>query len=358
MSEPILITSTVGSQYSETTCVCGERVAVSEKDQFCAMCGELLDKDPEKMTAVHIEAGKPRLKCQTCNADVYSNSTKTNDELVNTGFCPVCGGGDLEAYDEEEPTEEQESTDVQNALSDTDIEGLEAALLSQPEQQWVVFANGEPILKLRLSKQPEESRYVFSTTQFPVIFKQRALETSLFAAAKEFNADIIDQQKIVSVADVEDVAYERLQAIVIPRFLDCMSIAIEGMTRNFYPELNGELKANFYDELKARGINDPEDIIEASFDSAGSTVFAALVTKAMELYNKPEEIRAELKTTIFSTSKVKTSKVSQEAQEQREFKERLVAANVPVVSTEPILATTFAKASVDDIRGRLNLSRR
>lgn len=361
MPEPVIITSSQGSEFTNIQCPgCDEHLAISASDSFCPICSNTLPEVEEGSAVVFATISEPRLFCNTCETDIFSNSRFANESLASTSYCPRCGSVDVIAMEEEKATEdaEEETSDVQDKLADKDVDQMEAALLSQPEPQWVVFSKGQPVFSMKQSKQPEESKYIFTTAKFFSVFKQRAKETSLFAAVKEFNADVLDKTQIMSALDVEDAAYERLQAVVLPRFIDCVMTAIEGMTRNVYPDLSAELKACFYDELRARGIPDSESLVEDSFDSAGSKVFAAVFSKAMELYNKPDAVRAEIKSTIFSTNRVKSStREPRISQDNAEFRARLIEGNVPVMTSEPIIAGML-QSSVEDMRTRLNLRRR
>jgi len=384
---PITVTSSSGSPLLKVSCLeCGSEVLASKNDKFCTVCGSGIEV---KKTGIKIEASvkdlRPSLLCATCENKIYVSDKEDPVHIATTMYCPVCGSAEIDMVEEEviepeevieeeviepeeeveEEVEEEEEEEVQDKLGDIEVDELEAALLAKPEDHWMIFSNGEPLLRFLKSNQPEESHAIFSTSKFFDFFQQRAKETSLFGASREFNAELIIPDKIMTTSDVEEVVYDRLQSTVLPKFLDCTSLAIEGMVRNIYPDLSLELKASFYDELRARGIAEPNEVVEAVFDAAGSKVFAAIVAKAMELYNKPDEIRSELKSTILSTEKatnvtVNEEKLSEDDVESIEVKAKLRDGNIPLKETvvSNVVSNRFAKASVNDLRDRISLGRR
>lgn len=376
--EPVVITSKVGSSLLRMDCEdCGSRVLSSVNDTFCPICG-IPFTDSGKATEVPIQANvaekiKKVLVCATCDNVLHTDMNEEPSYLSAILYCPVCGSAEVNACDKVEEgcdkveeckvkeDEEEAASDMEEEVEEEVQDKLEACLLSFPELQWLLFKNGEPIVRLKKSSQPNESHGIFGTPKFFEIFQKRAAETSLMAATKEFGGEVLDSKAVLTATDIEDAVYERLQANVLPRFLDCVSLAIEGMTRNIYPDLSSELKAGFFDELRARGIKDPENVVEAAFDASGSKVFAALVAKAMELFNKPESIRAELKSTILATSKVRSGKptpVSKEDLEAVEVGAKLTAGNVPFVGKSEVTQGAISDASIIQLRDRIGFSRR
>lgn len=379
----IIIASDINSLIYQGPCIdCGHEIVASKDDTFCPMCGSMTAGKP-KTSKITVKASvakllKPTLFCSTCNSTINTNNVSASTRLAATIYCPVCGSADVEVANEEvneeefddeaDDLEDDTEGEVEDKLSDisVDDENMEASFLNKPESHWVIFNNGVPLVRIRKSTQPPESHTIFASEKFFDIFRQRVKETTLFAAVKEFGAEIINSEEVMQPEDVEEVAYDRLQSSVLPKFLDCVTMSIEGMVRNIYPSLNKELKASFYDELRARGIKEPEGIVDASFDSAGSKVFAALIAKAMELYNKPEEIRAEIKDTILSTDKAKDEinsvPVTEDDLESLEVRAKLTAGNIPVKESNESITylsnNSFIGASVDNMRDRINLGRR
>jgi hypothetical protein len=408
--EPMLITSKTGSPLYSLVCnECDSKVIGSKDDCFCTICGSSLPEVKED-TLVNLQANaqealKPILHCATCESVLVSNDQEDPSYLAATLYCPVCGSAEVDTVDEEEVVEVEDDfeTDVEEDDSETDVEEdvdscetteasnnddteedvdendeedveeevkdklgdgvideMEATLVANPEPTWFMFSKGEPILRIKMSAQPKENHILFKDSKFFTLFKNRAKGTSLLSAAREFNADVVEMDEVLSPSDVEEVVYDNLQSSVMPKFLDCVNLAIEGMVRNIYTDLNAELKASFYDELKARGVVNPRAAVDATFGAAGSKVFAAIVAKAMELYNKPDNIRSELKSTILATdcaSDSTTQEVSEDDLDSIEVKEKLVAGNLPIKDDGMVNLSSQAvkSAVVDNLRDRINL---
>lgn len=417
-TKTMIISGSTNSPMYQTKCKeCQQRLVVAKTDKHCGVCGSKLDGKPPLRVRVKAdveekiqEEMEPRLECQECETPIVTDSERDDALLAATLYCPVCGSAEVdvvdsienpenpeadkeeaaeeleaseeEALEEDAPAEDEDTMEtkeeadaedaedvedeVQEKLDNMSVEDMEAAFLSRPEGQWLFCANGNPIFRLRQSRQPKEALGIFGSEKFFNIFQARAKETSLFSAAREFGAEFFDEADVMDSDDIEETVYERLQSNVLPKFLDCVAMAIEGMTRNIYPDLSAELKAAFYDELKARGVNKPDTVVDASFEAAGSKVFAAIIAKAMEFYNKPEEIRAELKDTIMQTEQAKEAKeaksvekerVNEDDLESQEVAAKLLAGNLPLRDTsEPI--NTLANASVTAMRQKLSLGKR
>ena len=382
----VMASSRVG--LCELTCdECEHTLIAATMDKFCPECGSStsqVDKENISISASIEEDIDAILTCATCETTILSNSTESSADLAATQYCVSCGSGEVDAMDEDTDEDidevvvvedehekekekekdlmlqEKEDTavasedEVKEKLSDT--ESLEAVLLTEPNPQWVIFSAGRAVLAVHQEKQPEESHYLFGKTEYIEVFLQRAKETGLFSAAKEFNADILDTTAIVDQRDIEEIVYDRLQANVLPKFLDCVNLAVEGMVRNIYPTLANELKASFYDELKARGVTDASAVIDASFSASGSDVFSAVIAKAMELYNKPDDIRKELRATILNTSGVKHGVTTETDLESLEIGSKLVAGNLAINPTSEPIAANIHSSTVDHLRTRLGLS--
>jgi len=237
---------------------------------------------------------------------------------------------------------------------------IEAAMVSSPEPTWFLFKSGKPILKITKSKVHADAHPIFATESFVEMFKARVEEASLISAIKDFNAEVVKDDEVINSLDLEKLAFDRLQSQVIPKFQDCLALAIEGSAKGVYPNLNKELKASFYDELVARGLPETkcQEAIEAAFLSAGTDVFMALVAKATELMYKPDNSFKELKATIQSAGIVHGKPtVTEDDLEKKEVRERLSAGNLPLqnlVSTTDSLTAPFALKSVQSFRDRIS----
>lgn len=270
---------------------------------------------------------------------------------------------------EGEPTPEDDvEEEVKDTLSpdeDEDFNDMEAALIASPEQAWVIFHKGNPRYRIGISKISAAVHPIFATEVFLKSFQDRVKETSIAQAVKEFNADILDA-KMISSTDLEPLAYNTFQTTVLPKFLDCVALAIEASAKGIYPELNSELKAAFFDEIVARGITPSraQEAIEAAFISAGTDVFTAIVSKAMELMNKDGKVLSEIKATVQRAGIVAGAPVVTGSDlEEQEVRSKLKAGSIPVTASQSEVtstvskATPLAKATVDQLRTRLNLGK-
>jgi|AntAceMinimDraft_10_1070366.scaffolds.fasta_scaffold02816_2 Zn finger protein HypA/HybF involved in hydrogenase expression len=378
-----LFTASSKGQLFRSKCEgCGETIVVGAIDKFCPFCFEEISLGaPVKTASLRASLESPRLKCGTCSSKIYSNSSLKDEDLSNRVYCTVCGSSEVEVISEEENSEEEvnieraedgevnteevntevekiepeiveedrEEEEVQDALS-SDSLGIEASLISSPEPTWVFFKGGVPAFKLVKSKTPVAAHPIFDTDQFLEAFKQRAKETSLTSTVKEFNGDVFELGEVLSSLDLEELAFERLQSTVIPKFLDCLALSIEGAVKGVYPSLNKQLKAAFFDELVARGLTDSKAIsaVESAFTAAGSDVFTALVSKATELMYKKPETYKEIKSTIQSSGTIHGElQISEEDLEQKEVEEKLRAGNINFNPSKNVLPLSVINPIAD-----------
>lgn len=387
----VILTSSPAAPVIKIECEdCESDVICTAEDKFCPLCGselpsveepEVVEETDETLQAAFKE---PRLLCKGCNATIFSNFAGSDDELSDSVFCPKCGDADVVTVPKEnvetkdvvqagekcESESDEDSATVEDKIADMEeekakeeesgeedsglnLEDMEAAFFaSETSPFWLLCQSGYPKLKL-----PFDSKFsaIFGSEEFIDIFIQRAQQASLTSAIREFGAEVLDKTVLTS-AEVDHAVFEKLQASFLPRFMECITLAIEGMVRNIYPDLSSELKGAFYDEMKARGIQDPIDVIEAAWNASGSEVFAAIVAKAMELWHKEPQILQELKATILATNKANSS--IEADPEHQELKARLVAGNIPVKASSSEPLTKVHQSSVVSLRERLRLGKK
>jgi len=375
VSRTPLFSSSAEGPYRKVHCDdCDQSVVMSSTDKFCPFCySELNPAEGKALKAefrASVENQKARFICSTCEKEIYTTLDKSDEEIINCCYCPACGSSEIEACDEvkgeeeaKEESAEPKVEDIEEPENQVEMEEgseMEATMVSSPEPTWFFFKRGKPILKIEKSKVHADAHPIFATESFVEMFKARVDEVSLISAIKEFNAEVIKDDEVINSLDLEKLAFDRLQSQVIPRFQDCLALAIEGSAKGVYPTLNDELKASFYDELVARGLPESKakEAIEAAFLSAGTDVFMALVAKATELMYKPENSFKELKATIQSAGIVHGKPtVTEDDLEKKEVRERLSAGNLPlqsVISATDSLKAPFALKSVQSFRDRIS----
>ena len=201
---------------------------------------------------------------------------------------------------------------------------------------------------------------MFATEGFVNIFLDRVSDVGLTSAVKEFGGEVFDNKDTLNHLDIETLAFDKIKSHVLPKFIDCLALAVEGASKGVYPDLNTALKAEFVDEITSRGVSteDAVEIVESSFKAAGTDVFAALISKAQDLYTKGEGAFKEIKATIQASGYITSSKVSDNF-EKKELRSRLLAGNMPIMSTpESITASTkesFKTQTVGNFRERIQL---
>lgn len=408
----MLISSTAsGPFYSKVCSECEEVLVVSENEKNCPHCyGELPAEGkimPESVVASTSQR-KPTLHCNECNRHLIVRGSKMDAEtLANTLYCPVCGSSELvvapsnakiednekldpvenriSASDEEsdeEPDEELDEEDeeavkqvedaseenmddveeeVEDKLEASDLASLEACFTQLPEPAWLFTSNGIPIIRITKSKVDASAHPIFAE-KFADIFVKRAQETSLTSAVKEFNAEVFSSNKILNNLDLENMAFEKMSSTVMPKFIDCLGLAIQGAAKGIFDDLSTELKAAFFDSLVARGLSesDAEGAIEESFSSAGPDVFTAMVKKATELFHKPEVAYKEIKSTIAASGRVRSSSVTKDDEDRKTIRQKLVAGSIPLVTSEPVVGANIdlKASSVRSVMSRLSLSKK
>jgi len=374
VSRTPLFSSSAEGPYQKIHCDdCDKNIVMSSADKFCPFCYSELDTNEGKVLKAEFRASvenqKARFICSICEKEIYTTLDKPDEEIINCCYCPACGSSEIEACEEVQETKEEGSgdepkvEDIEEPENQVEMEEgseIEAAMVSSPEPTWFLFKSGKPILKITKSKVHADAHPIFATESFVEMFKARVEEASLISAIKDFNAEVVKDDEVINSLDLEKLAFDRLQSQVIPKFQDCLALAIEGSAKGVYPNLNKELKASFYDELVARGLPETkcQEAIEAAFLSAGTDVFMALVAKATELMYKPDNSFKELKATIQSAGIVHGKPtVTEDDLEKKEVRERLSAGNLPLqnlVSTTDSLTAPFALKSVQSFRDRIS----
>ncbi len=356
--EAVMITASKKDLKLFTCDVCDSETITSSASTFCPHCYSEFSKNSGTDVQLPMLASvKSRsMKCLSCDSILYTDSEDTVS-LSASIYCPVCASEEVEPVDpdaeldddvsedeeievesckvkaseSEDTTEDEEDEPVPEDEEEIkeEIVGFEASFINSPEPTWVFFKNGNPSFKIRRSKLHSSIHPMFSDDNFVYSFQKRVDEVGVTASIKEFNAEVFEKENLIDSFDLEALAFQKLQASFVPKFIDCIALAIEGSVKGIYKDLNSELKAAFFDELVAAGTTETKALkaIEASFSSAGSEVFTGIVAKAMELINKPDSSLKEIKSTIQASGMLN---ISIEDVEKRELGAILTAGNVNI----------------------------
>jgi Zn finger protein HypA/HybF involved in hydrogenase expression len=359
---------------------CDQQLVTS--DLYCGSCGDSIPVtagDSLQLTASVMERMEACYSCGDCSTILYS-TTKDPGRLANYIMCTACGSPDLrliaseddeeeketsddDSSDEEEEEEEtsdddssdeEEETESEPEPKPNDKEEIEAAWLSNPRPNWTIFqANGDPMFRLYKHKQPKDCQInAFCSDSFPDIFMKRVNETSLFAAAEEFNAEYcVKGQDIVSHADIEKTVRERIHATVIPRLLECTSLATKGMVRGFWTKLNYKMKASMSDEMLAHGVSseDASQIVASTFESCGHELFMAIIAKGIELYNMKDDVYQEIEKTILDVDKITPIAGSSSATVSEDDIEAIVTEHKLTAGSVPVDVSAYQKSAYNDV---------
>ena len=370
---------------------CEHSLYASTNVRFCPICGDFVSKEHFLNVDVHeIDASlnedeRVSCVCATCEEklEVFASEKEESEDI----YCIYCGSPQIITCDENkmnESEEEEEERKDKKIITPEDIDkpkkeekeretereeepinkeelvsSLTAVMINEPVKAWVFFSNGDPIFKISEDNVSLEAKQIFETKEFPEIIKSLIKDKSFSEVISEFQAKVFDNKTFINDQDLDILAFKQFQTNYIPKFLDALNLAVRGAVKGVYPELLAELKACFFDELVGLGISESlaVEAIENAFEGGSNEVFSAIINKAVELMNKPEEIFAEIKSTIETAGVVRTPIKSIEEIERKELKDRLVAGSVPIVNEEP--PTVFSGDNlVDDIRNRIRLSRR
>jgi len=350
-----------------------ESVEVMEASIFCPKCGSanveaISDEDfseddveetedTEDLLGDENEDVEGKVAIEEVKASDEEVEVKASDEEVEV----KASDEEVEVKDsDEDPVSEEEelqNEELDASAEKVNISELEASFINKPEPTWVFFNNGTPTLKISKSRVSKEASPIFSTNKFPEIFIDHAKVTTLATAIKDFNAEVLSSSEVLSSLDLENLAFEKLQAQVLPKLQDCIALAIEGAAKGVYADLNQDLKASFFDHFVTRGMPESkvQEAIEASFLDSGAISFTAILAKATELMYKKDESYAEIKHMIQASGPIR--KVTEQDLESQEVRTKLKAGNLPLSSTEVLAASILnrkvTKTSVDDYRDRI-----
>lgn len=333
------------STFREYECSkCGNTMIIaSEGQHYCACCSSPLDNGTPlsraKLTASPNNNVK-YVKCVSCDTVFTVDSEESSEELSASKYCVKCSSDSLvacnasgESIEEEDdynglPLDEYvENNDVKSNLEDgvlaksednEDTAYTEMDASSFEELQWSALdtsdgeqtamiasssKTGNPIAIFRKKNAPESMQSLFAQSLFVSAFNEVAASEGLATAIKTFGGNYFSE-KVLTAADIEKAALANLQSSAIPRLIDCCQIAVNGGVKGIYPDVYTSLQKSIVNELVASGVDRERasNAVASTFSLHGSELFGTIVAKAMELFVKPETVRAEAKALIMQAS--------------------------------------------------------
>lgn len=320
------------------------------------------------ITASLSDANGFGVTCEDCSAhlSVY-NSPKDAVGFSLSSFCPVCGGSNLTAADESTPqqpsagtddsqqfsdsacndatcdqvsaTDEQE-TEEQPVAVDQDIlqakkkavedtqkdvqDVLDSAGTGEdinPENlQWkavndstngqngtlVAFSasTGNPLFIFRKSDCSADLQSIFATSLMTDAFTQVARKDGIGTAVSKFGGKAYPVKEVMRSNYLDSLVDAKVNTEIMPRFIECMALAVDGAIKGVYSDLRQEINASLANDLIGAGLprERVETAITATLGSGGTTVFASILAKAMDLMRKTPAAYEEAKSMIASTA--------------------------------------------------------
>jgi hypothetical protein len=191
----------------------------------------------------------------------------------------------------------------------------------QENPHWNIDISGRPVARVELSSQqkPEEVRSTFLSGPYAENIAQAMAKVGVVEVLSAINAKPyaakIEVGKLAEKirAKVEVEMNEKLAEAVgtlRDRFLTAAKIALAGYNNNFFRGEDHQLKAALWSELGRIGVRDAAGLIEASFEEGSVPFFAAVLAKAEELMDLPDEARDAIAKAIPESNSLVEASVS------------------------------------------------
>lgn len=323
--------------------------------KFCIDCASKITSK----TAIMVERMESSrlldVTCKSCKSKMY-----TDIESSEKCFCPICANEmeieDPEASDKESKLEseeqpEEEVKEEKKTVDDSeDIKQLIQGSYLPNSENWVFFKKNEPFFRIEKNKVSKDLQPIFANNHFFNLVTTRIEEVGLSNTLREFNASVYNIENIADSIDIESYAFEKFQSSILPKFIDCLHLAIKGST-NVFTDLNASIRSTLVADLVGSGLPTEEvsTAVTNSITSSGPELFGNFIVKALELYKKDTSAFTELKSIVATASPY-----TQEDFSRKELRNTLVGGNLNLnLGNKGILGT-----SVQELKSKLNFSRR
>jgi hypothetical protein len=289
---------------------------------------------------------------------------------------PMGGGGGLEQTLEEwlqeemqEPLQDPAESAHVEMLSSFDEVGqivAEDVVMSlygegNDNPHWNIDIKGQPVARVELSDQPkpEEVRSTFLGGLYAENIAQAMEKVGVGEVLKAINAKPYAAkieagtlaEKIRAKVEAEmEVKYAGQVGELRDRFLTAAKIALAGYNSNFFRGEDHPLKAALWSELKHLGVRDASQAIESGFEEGSVAFFEAVLSKAEELMDLPDEARDAIAKAIPESNSLVTASAGtgDVLPEHETLARKLEEGNIPFESINPQVT-----ASRSDLRGGL-----
>lgn len=394
---------------------CENKLIASTDVTTCPYCGDSFESNgrPVKtsFTASLGQEEAVHVKCEDCNSIIAAYHTSmTAEELSATRYCPVCGGNSLEdanvseeesaftdnsckdgncdevsGCDESKDSDESDSVDeefkdaseekmdeTEKDVQDT-LEGKKP--MPSEDLQWqtvndqkngedgtlVAFSanTGNPLFIFRKSNCPKDMQEMFASTLMIQAFNHICDNEGIGNAVNKFGGTPFNSKEILESNYIDSMVEAKLYNEMLPKFIECMATVVDGAMKGIYPEVRKDINDAMGNELEGAGL--PKERVEAAIRSAmgsgGTTVYATLLAKAVELMKEPETIFAKTKSMIAAAANIVDNTFDEE---QQKVRETLNKSSMKIMASTVSMKNGFGNAAnqseVEKMRKRISFS--
>ena len=356
----------------------------------CPYCNEsFTDKGVKvkaKVTANLQSTDSLDVVCDDCGTSlsVY-NTDKDAMSFCSACYCPICGGSEMQEQsvftedscndgtcdevkgNNDEVSEEEMLEAKQDAIEKTEQDvknSLENPVISGEDLQWQAVSDeengengtliafsaktGNPLFIFRKKDCSEDMQNLFGSSIMIQGFNRICASEGIGNAVYKFGGKAFNDKQVLNSNYVDSLVDEKLYKDVLPKFVECMALAVEGSIKGIYPEVKREIEDSMSNELQGLGlpIERVEAAIRSTMGTGGTTVYASLLAKAVELMKKPSEVFVETKAMITSALDASISSDPVDVEQQR-VRQALNASADMRIATTPIMAGASLGSSVN-----------
>jgi len=354
---------------AKVTKVIGGYVVVAESEDE----EEILDEDAAEAAIASItDSGKKARVTRVLDGYVVKAEEdcdeEDSEEIKSEEEPPVEDDSSEEESvesEEEPPVEddaEEELSLKYETLSSTadfkDIKEDDVTMLLHAESEkspyYNVLIKGHPIAKVALldQKKPDEYRSVFVKQEYAMNLVDAMLRFGVDKTLTNVNAKFYANEKspdrlresvVKEVVSKYQKEYSEAVASMRDDLLDRVGLVLAAFNKNFYnKDISNPLKAALYEKLfditqGALSEGTIASVIEESFDKGAVPFFAAVVNKATEYLDTPEEALAEIRKVVVESPIIPVSVEADVQKGEKTFAQELAENSMPI---NPAVLTT------------------
>ena len=344
--------------------------ADNQDDDMAAIDAELDDLDDQDVSEAADDADKSEDEDDEDGDDDADDESADKSEDGDDGKSESgkCRSEDNDG-DEDDDGADTDGDAVEVSLEDNipedaSSESLDvSAALVQGKHQWTAYYNGRPIAQASESADVD----LFTKPAFGVAVIQASRNVGVRKALSAFGFKGISYTAIPEGA-VKRVIRERVSQATAEiskrqkdfekRFLDCLTTASQGFSRNFFVDENENPVANPVVEalastLATAGVHNPRTLLDRALSSSRMDQYnSMLIAKALELLEQPEAVVQSLSKAIVGSARVPSTS---SADAQPDLRSRLSSMGTPVSTethTSQSSADSAANAGTSDVMRR------